>query len=245
MVRCRSVFIFSLISTRSESLPKRFVSEEVVASHLQQLNLASSSTPPPSPVTTANTTPTTTDVLPSTQSPTCLSSTPLLSVPLFTSSDLLASAARSCPLSIKTVASCPRSLETNKDEMVYDDQICTDNVSDPLGRSIQSSSSSNYSTVVTSTQLIHSPDPLLVSRQPVSLLHSLDERMNSDETDGGVYQYMRTSPGHHKRPACVLDEESEESEERIEDAEGGGVFSAGPYTKRSKVDVRYVYDVTA
>ena len=49
---------------------------------------------------------------------------------------------------------------------------------------------------------------------------------------------MRTSPGHHKRPACILDEEDEESEERIEDAEGGGVFFTGPYTKRSKVDMR-------
>ena len=56
---------------------------------------------------------------------------------------------------------------------------------------------------------------------------------------------MRTSSGHHMRPACVLDKEVEESEERIEDADGGGMISARPYTKRSKVNVRYVYDVIA
>ena len=52
---------------------------------------------------------------------------------------------------------------------------------------------------------------------------------------------MRTSPGSNKRPACVLGVE-EEDEERIEEAEEEGAqlpFSAwGPYTKRSKVDVR-------
>ena len=49
---------------------------------------------------------------------------------------------------------------------------------------------------------------------------------------------MRTSPGHHhKRLVCVLDEEDGE----IETAEGyEEAHSVGPYTKRSKVDVRYV-----
>ena len=234
-----------LFSTHSEPLPKRSVSEEIVASHLQQLNLTSnlSNTSPIPPVNSANTTcsvATTTQGLPPSQNLTWSSSSPLSSVPLLTSLDVLATAARSCPLSIKTVASCPRSLETNKDkdEMVCDDeQICTDNANDPLGRSVQSSSSFNYSTVVTSAQLTHSPDPSsLVSRQSQSLLHSLDK--SDDETDGGVYQSMRTSPGHHhKRPACVLDEEDGE----IENAEGPEeVCSIGPYTKRSKVDLRYV-----
>ena len=248
-----------LFSTHSDSLPKRFVSEEVVASHLQQLNLASSSstgsTPPTSsPATTANATrAATTDVAAVSQSPTRLSSSPLSSQstpPLLTSLDVLASAARACPLSIRTVASCPRSLETdNKDEMVCDDdQICTDNVGDPLalGRSVQSNSTSNYSTVVTSAQIIHSRAPgslLVVPHQSKTVRHSFDERMNSAD-----HQSVKTSPGHHKRPACVLDEEEEEreSEERIEDAEGcgGDVLTARPDTKRSKVDLRYVYDVT-
>jgi hypothetical protein len=85
--------------------------------------------------------------------------------------------------------------------------------------------------------MIRSPGPSVVTCQYVSLLHSLEE---SKEPDNGVYKSM---PGHHKRPACVLDEEDEgeESEEGIEDTEEGGVLSAaGPYTKRSKVDVRYV-----
>ena len=218
-------------------MPKKFVSEEIVASHLQQLNLASniSNTPPtpPSPlhVTTANTTTATSSDtrLPSSQTPTHSSHSSPSSVPLLTSLDLLASAARTCPLSIKTVASCPRSLETNKDEMVCDEEnrVTTDATSDDayVATSIQSSSGSNYSTVVTSTQVI------------------------DVEPGSSVYQTMRTSPGHHKRPACVLDEEDdgEESEERIEDTdevgEEEGVLSSatvGPYTKRSKVDVRYV-----
>ena len=218
-------------------MPKKFVSEEIVASHLQQLNLASniSNTPPtpPSPlhVTTANTTTATSSdtLLPSSQIPTHSSHSSLSSVPLLTSLDLLASAARTCPLSIKTVASCPRSLETNKDEMVCDEEnrVTTDATSDDAiaATSSQSSSGSNYSTVVTSTQVI------------------------DVEPGSSVYQTMRTSPGHHKRPACVLDEEDdgEESEERIEDTdevgEEEGVLSSatvGPYTKRSKVDVRYV-----
>ena len=112
--------------------------------------------------------------------------------------------------------------------MVCDEenQITTDATSNDayVATSIQSSSSSNYSTVVTSAQLI------------------------DVEPGSRVYQSMRTSPGHQKRPACVLDEEGdgEESEERIEDTdegEGGRVLSSvavGPYTKRSKVDVRYV-----
>ena len=94
--------------------------------------------------------------------------------------------------------------------------------------SAQSSSNSNYSTVVTSAQLIH---------QTESLIHSLDERMNRGKVDG-VYQSTRTSPGpNHKRPACVLDEEDGESEERIEEAEGE-ILPSRPYTKRSKVDMR-------
>ena len=113
--------------------------------------------------------------------------------------------------------------------MVCDEEnrVTTDATSDDAyaATSIQSSSGSNYSTVVTSTQLI------------------------DVEPGSRVYQSMRTSPGHHKRPACVLDEEDdgEETEERIEDTdevgEGGRVLSSGaiePYTKRSKVDVRYV-----
>ena len=113
--------------------------------------------------------------------------------------------------------------------MVCDEEnrVTTDATSDDAyaATSIQSSSGSNYSTVVTSTQLI------------------------DVEPGSRVYQSMRTSPGHHKRPAYVLDEEGdgEESEERIEDTdevgEEGGVLSSatvGPYTKRSKVDVRYV-----
>ena len=120
-----------------------------------------------------------------------------MSVPLLTSSDLLASAAQSCQLSIKAVASCPRSLETNKDEMVCEDQISMNNTSKSSASSAQSSSNSNYSTVVISAQLIH---------QTEALVHSLDKRMNGGEVNG-VYQSMRTSPGHHKRPACVLDEE--------------------------------------
>ena len=205
-----------------------------MASHLQQLNLASNTTntpTPPSPlhVTTANTTATSSDTqLPSSQTPTHSSYSSLSSVPLLTSLDLLASAAKTFPLSIKTVASCPRSLETNKDEMVCDEEnrVTTDATSDDafVATSVQSSSGSNYSTVVTSTQLI------------------------DVEPGSRVYQTMRTSPGHHKRPACVLDEEGdgEESEERIEDTDEvgeGGVLSSGavePYTKRSKVDVRYV-----
>ena len=105
-----------------------------------------------------------------------------------------------------------------------------DNTNKSSASSAQSSSNSNYSTVVTSAQLIH---------QTESLIHSLDERMNSGEVDG-VYQSMRTSPGpSHKRPACMLDKEDGESEERIEETEGE-VLSARLYTKRSKVDVRYI-----
>lgn len=112
--------------------------------------------------------------------------------------------------------------------MVCDEEnrVTTDATSDHafVATSNQSSSSSNYSTVITSAQLV------------------------DVEPGSGVYQSMRTSPGHHKRPACVLDEEDgeEESEERIGDTEGvggGGLLSSaatGPYTKRSKVDVRYV-----
>ena len=104
------------------------------------------------------------------------------------------------------------------------------NTSKSSASSAQSSSNSNYLTFVTSAQLFH---------QTEGLIHSLDKRMNGGEVDG-VYQSMRTSPGpSHKRPACMLDKEDGESEERIEEAEGE-LLSARPYTKRSKVDVRYV-----
>jgi hypothetical protein len=96
--------------------------------------------------------------------------------------------------------------------MVCDeDRVGTDATSDDVFAT--TSSNSNYSAIDTSAQMIRSPGPTVVSNQSAGLLHSLEE---NDEPDRGIYQSMRTSPGHHKRPACVLDEEDgEESEERI------------------------------
>ena len=231
------------------SSPKKFISEEVVASHLQQLNLASNNTPHSPPATITNTTATTT-VLPSSQSPIhshSLSSSPLLSVAFLSSSaDLLASAAQACPLSMKTVASCPRSLETNKDDMTCDDRVIDTTSDVSFSQSIQSSSSSTYSGADISTQLSHVTNPALPSTQS-GTLNSSDVRMNSDEMDDRFYQCMRTSLGYNKRPACVLDECEESERIEIANGEGGGkqLLSVGPYTKRSKVDVRYVIVVVS
>ena len=61
-----------------------------------------------------------------------------------------------------------------------------------------------------------------------------------DIPDMGMFRLHTDVPGHyHKRPTCVLDEEDGPGE--IENATGHEeVCSVGPYTKKSKVDVRYI-----
>lgn len=238
-----AALIISLLTHSASSSPKKFVSEELVATHLQQLHLATSNNPSMSTTSTA-----TTSMVPPPSNYQCpFTATPPLCPPSLLSvsqdllsspesSSLLASAAKSHPLSMKTVASCSTSLETGREGMLWENEVIGDTSNTDIASRVKPvrMPDMNYPSVV-DVPSIRSQSPAF-SNSLQSRTHL--GRVELDYGDDNYLEKMRTSP-KHKRP---LDQEEVEEE--------GGKLGVtcerrdswslllGPRTKRSKVDIK-------